>query len=89
MADEISLRDNVIRMLDERKQQLENYLEKHIIDCKTAGFKILSEMYDGDVDRVAMKLRKAIDFARAISPPLNIDLTYYINAGNKYGQLIV
>ena len=32
---------------------------------------------------------EAIDFARAISPPLNIDLTYYINAGNKYGQLIV
>ena len=87
MSEKNTLRTDLVRILDMRKQELELYLADHIVDCRSAGVgQVLFENHEGDLDYVAKKLRKVIDFARMVRPP--IDLEPYINAGSKYGQLV-
>lgn len=81
-----NLREDLVKMLDVRKQELEDYLSLHTLEMD--GHRIFVDDEEAGLEMRANRLVRTIDFVRAIKPPINIDLTPYIEAGSKYGQLV-
>ena len=83
----MNLREETIKKLEGSKERLEKALDKACsVHCK--NFKVFDgEKYDNNVPKTAEELRLAIKFAGLVKP--EIDLTPYIQAGSKYGELIL